>query len=264
MPHKTISVPPQLLSWLQLAYSYPDTIHVWIDLPLQNNHILRLRKSNITVKNEPMSQNPKKWLCNIQLQHPVEHKLHTLLDVLDQYPSVDVKISRVDIALDLILPTDIAKQQWDIYIRQHMIQNWNNTPFVEYENGQYSKKRQQKSKNVVVYSDKPCKVDNSEHCVHVECRLQGEQSVKSNIYHLSDIPVLNHVEFWKHNLQLRSVKWDKVMQLKREVSKFRYAHVLNRQSNAQQIKMFFAAQPGYDVNRYWDRACAELILNAIV
>ena len=182
--------------------SYVDSIQLWLKnplLPRTRLDWLAARCDSIDVRQQPKRWDPA-YRVRLQVRRPSQEALQwlaTLSGVLMNY---------VEIGLDWTFTTEEERDAAHEFVINHHIKRWHGDQQVTFHKGtRYTAQRRVPNK-LVSYADRPSRITEEIHCVHVQWRLNGARALqRAGIATVAELLKLDHHQFWKDRLLLRRV-----------------------------------------------------------
>ena len=168
----------------------PEHCRAWLD-----RHQPRLRTEWL-----PMRGEGELWLY-----HPISPEVaEYMARLMSRTPGLRQR--RVDVALDLIFATegekDRARRIFDTY---SVVPRCRTKPTRERHGTTYAKKKRM-DHNLVIYSDRDCRVTGEVNCIHIEARLKGG-AIERHRVTLTDITRgLDLRSFWRERVRMAWVE----------------------------------------------------------
>jgi hypothetical protein len=141
----------------------------------------------------------------LAVNHPSALTLQRVERVAQRYGGI---LCRVDVAVDMQMPSAADAKELNDWIVRHAVLRWRRKgPMDDYENGGVGwvqrKGKRRYPRNIVIYADKPNRITGDDNCVHMELRFLNAASLKrQGIRNVSDLTHINpNILFAKH------VKW---------------------------------------------------------
>ncbi len=187
----------------QEAHAYIDTLHVEVRRPVSGAQLSKLRSLCRKAKQmRPNRPNCSKWRRVLHIQNPSRGALEWLRGDLRQ----EGLITRVDIALDLVVDAEGSAGRLQRFFERHLVQRWRGKRIrTSFGNTRYWANNPMTARNLAVYSDRPSKVTGAA-CCHIEHRTcTGEACRRRGLGTFDELLDFDSRAFWARELCLKAI-----------------------------------------------------------
>ncbi len=214
-PHNKTNAAPRtsqaaMKSWVIYGF---DRVTVWLDhpeLPLAVINLLRAHCTQVVVSFEQMPHNAR-WKLKVEIYQPTVECLIRLADALGT--NIAASVTYVEIARDIPARSRSRARQWRNSLLQSARMKSLQQPVLRKKTtwyyGRRSDGKKRRSKVLVVYADRPSKLNNArppagtQPDLHTEVRCTGSAVLADlGIVTLDDLIHFDHQQFWHEHLRL--------------------------------------------------------------